>query len=200
MILILFFVLVLNIVAIGLTYYCLTNVEKKDRIIFIGVGVALIYALTSFVYWLSTKDIQIKEVSELGKNLITFLFVPINSILVLPIFAKSYSKYKIGRLALDKLRNRTILLAGLLLIVLIVECSYFKDIQNSVVKLIEKNQAEQIELEEKQKDIINNLSENTVLNSEIVNEISNEISNSISNEISTNIIEDTVSNVLNEIE
>ena len=45
------------------------------------------------------------EIYDNLKNLITFLFVPINGIVVLPILAKSYAKYKIGNLKIDKLRN-----------------------------------------------------------------------------------------------
>ena len=196
MILILIFILILNIVAIALTYYCLSHIEKKERIIFIGVGIAITYILTSFVYWLSTKDVAIKEVSELGKNLITFLFVPINSIIVLPIFAKSYNKYKIGSLASDKLRNRTIILAIILLILLIAECSYFKDIQNSVVILIKKNNEKDVE---EQQSILNSITENIISNTENINTEVNQTSNDINNE-TTNAIENTISNTVNQID
>ena len=120
MTLILVFIIVLNIIAIALTYYCLSDLEKKDKVIFIAVCVAIIYMLTTFVYWISTKSVAVKEVSDLGKNLITFLFVPINTLVVVPLFAKSYNKYKTGFLAFDKLRNRGILLGAILFIILII--------------------------------------------------------------------------------
>lgn len=176
MVLILFFTLILNIVAIMLTYNCLSNIEKKQKFIVIAVGIAVIYALTSFVYWASTKDVAIKEVSESGKNIITFLFVPINSIVVLPLIAKSYNKYKIGRLASDKFRNRGIVLGAILLIILIIECSYFKDIQNGVISLIEENNTK-IEQEEQQSNVLNNLQENIATSNEIANTEANQIIN-----------------------
>lgn len=200
--LILFFTLLLNIVAITLTYNCLSKIDKKERIIVVAVGIAVVYAVTSFVYWLSTKDIAIKEVSELGGKIITFLFVPINSIIVLPLMAKSYNKYKIGRLASDKLRNRGIVLGVILLIVLIIECSYFKDIQNGVVKLIEENKAKVEQKEEQQGNILNNVQEdietsneiantevNQVINEEIVNNEANQTTNDVNNEnVSSEVI------------
>lgn len=187
MVLILFFILILNVVAIGLTYSFLSNIDKKERIIVIAVGIAIIYALTSFVYWISTKDVAIKEVSELGQNIITFLFVPVNAIIVLPLIAKSYNKYKIGRLAPDKLRNRGIVLGIILLIILIIECSYFKDIQNGVVALIEENNAKVEQENNVQKDIetsneISNVEINQIINEEIVNTEINESSNDINSE------------------
>jgi len=142
MLIIIFFTILLNIVAIALTYYCLDNMQKKEKLIFIGVGIAIIYMLTSLVYWVSTKDIQIKEVSEMGKNLITFMFVPIPAILILPLLAKSYRKLKNGKLKTNKLKNRVIVLMIILVLVLIIECSYFKDIQNGVIDLIEKQKSE----------------------------------------------------------
>lgn len=176
--LILFFTLLLNIVAIVLTYNCLSKIDKKERIIVVAVGIAVIYVLTSFVYWLSTKEIAIKEVSELGKKIITFLFVPINSIIVLPLMAKSYNKYKTGRLASDKLRNRGIVLGIILLIVLIIECSYFKDIQNGVVKLIEENKTK-VERKEQQSNILNNIQEDLEMSNEIENAEANRFINEV---------------------
>ncbi len=54
MLLITFFMLFLNVVAILLIYYCLENTDKKEKLIFIGVSIAIMYILTSFVYWIST--------------------------------------------------------------------------------------------------------------------------------------------------
>lgn len=191
MLLILFFILVLNIVAIALTYYCLSDIEKKEKIIFIAIGIAVIYVLTSFVYWISTKDVAIKAVSETGKNLITFLFVPINGIVVLPILAKSYVKYKIGNLKIEKFKNRGIVLAVILFILLAIECAYFKDIQNKVVTMIEENQKTQQENEISTPSITNimeneqedELQDNEILDNEIMNTENERQENQVTNEI-----------------
>ena len=131
-------IILLNIVAILLTYHSLSDFEQKEKIVFLVVGVAVMYILTSIVYWLSTKGVEIKEVSEHAKNVITLMFVPINSILILPLFAKSYQKYKMGSLASDKFRNRVIIFGVILLIIFIIECSYFKDIQEGVIESLKK--------------------------------------------------------------
>lgn len=184
MLFILLFIFILNVVAIVLTYKFLPDMEKRDRIIFVGVGIAIIYMLTSLVYWISTKNVKIEEVSNMGKNIITFMFVPINSIAVLPIIAKSYNKYKIGRLAIDKLRNRVIAISIPLIIILIIECIYFKNIQDSVVKLIEQNAASNVD-----KQIIVNM-----INEQATNEATNETENkqeSQANEIANTATEQT---------
>lgn len=188
MLFILLFIFILNVVAIVLTYKFLPDMEKRDRIIFVGVGIAIIYMLTSLVYWISTKNVKIEEVSNMGKNIITFMFVPINSIAVLPIIAKSYNKYKIGRLAADKLRNRVIAISIPLIIILIIECIYFKNIQDSVVKLIEQNAASNAD-----KQIMVNM-----LNEQTTNETTNETANN-HQELQANEIANTATEQTNSV-
>lgn len=183
MTLILVFIIVLNIIAIALTYYCLSDLEKRDKVIFIAVCVAIIYMLTSFIYWISTKSIAVKEVSDLGKNLITFLFVPINTLIAVPLLAKSYNKYKTGFLAFDKLRNRGIVLGVILIIILAIECVYFKNVQNTVITLIEKNQQtrQNVNGESIETNIIENIIENVDGNTLNMNTVNAIVSNSAVN-------------------
>lgn len=157
--------------------------------------------LTTFVYWISTKSVAVKEVSDLGKNLITFLFVPINTLVVVPLFAKSYNKYKTGFLAFDKLRNRGIVLGAILLIILIIECVYFKNVQNTVITLIEKNQQtrqnandERIETNTLE-NIIENVDVNTLKMNTVNSILSNSTvknTNSVSGSSKTNTVEDII--------
>lgn len=201
MTLILVFIIVLNIIAIALTYYCLSDLEKKDKVIFIAVCVAIIYMLTTFVYWISTKSIAVKEVSDLGKNLITFLFVPINTLVVVPLLAKSYNKYKTGFLAFDKLKNRGIVLGAILLIILVIECFYFKNVQNTVITLIEKNQQTRQNANDERtetntlENIIENVDVNTLKKNTVNSIVSNSTvnnTNSVSGSSKTNTVEDII--------
>lgn len=131
-------ILVLNMAAIFITYKFLgEQVEKKERAIFIIIGMAIMYITVSFVYWISTKSIDVKTISEAGKNFITFTFVPVNSILVLPFLGRSYRYLKQGRLRTEVFKNRTILMCVILIIVLIIEFFYFKDIQNGILNIIQ---------------------------------------------------------------
>ncbi len=134
-------ILVLNLVAIGLTYRFLgVAFEKKEKFIFITVGIAIMYMLVAATYWLSTKNMQFAGNAGMGtaQSLITFTFVPINMILTLPILASSYRAYKEGRLKAQNFKNRLIALAIILVIILIIEFFYFKDIQSGIIELINK--------------------------------------------------------------
>lgn len=187
----LLFILIFNIVSIVLMYYCLGDIEKKEKIIFIAVGTGIMYILTSIVYWISTMGIEITEVSETGKNLITFLFVPVNGLIILPILAKSYAKLKYGNISNKVFANRILVLAVLLIIILIIECNYFRQIQEQVVNLIKNNTNIQQETD------TNQLSDETNNNS--LDNLDNQITEDVVNEINTIIQKNTITetNIIN---
>lgn len=131
-------ILALNLVAVFLTYHFLgKEMDKKTKGIFIIVGIAIIYALVSLVYWMSTKDIDLGVNGKSGQNLITFTFVPVNVILILPFLANSYRSLKMGRLKSEPFRNRCIVLGVVLAILLIMEFFYFQDIQNGILNMLQ---------------------------------------------------------------
>lgn len=134
-------ILVLNLIAIFMTYKMLgKEIAQKEKMTFIVVGVAIIYITVSSIYWLSTRNIDLGTSSELGKNFIIFTFVPINSMVVLPFLANSYKYFKQGRLKKQNFRNRIILFSVILIIVLIIEFFYFKDIQNGILNMVQSTQ------------------------------------------------------------
>ena len=196
MLVIVLFILILNVVSILLMYKCLDIKKKKEKLIFVVMGTALMYILTSIIYWISTKDIQMTEVSERGKDLIIFLFVPINAILTLPLFAKSFSKFRDGRIDGKILRNRGVLLIILLAIILIFECIYFKNIQQQVVNMITEEERQTVE---QQQTYLNSVAANTLAAGENAIDSTNSVDdenvvnvNDINNQEESNIVTNSV--------
>ena len=196
MLVIVLFILILNVVSILLMYKCLGIESKKEKLIFVIMGTALMYILTSIIYWISTNDIQMTEVSERGKDLIIFLFVPINAILTLPLFAKSFSKFRDGRIDGKILRNRGVLLIILLAIILIFECIYFKNIQQQVVNMITEEERQTVE---QQQTYLNSVAANTLAAGENAIDSTNSVDdenvvnvNDINNQEESNIVTNSV--------
>lgn len=130
-------ILLINVVAVFMVYKFLgTDKEKKEKLIFIAIGTSIMYVTVSFVYWLSTKNVDFGDIRSYGENFITFTFVPINSMITLTYIAKSYKYFREGRLKQDKFRNRVILMIAVLVVVLIIEFFYFKDIQTGILNII----------------------------------------------------------------
>lgn len=133
------FILLINIVNIFAMYKLLGNdIGKKEKVIFIAVGVAVMYMIVSVVYWLSSIGMN-EKAADAGRDFITFTFVPFNGLCVLTFLSSSYKKYKAGRLKANILRNRCVALIAVLIILLIVEFFYFKSIQNNALEMLNNN-------------------------------------------------------------
>ena len=92
-------ILVLNVVAVYLVYRFLgTQLEKKEKWIFIIAGVAIMSLIVTAVSGLSTKDIDLGKAASTTRNLITFAFVPVNRNSNFTIFSKVISLFKRGKI------------------------------------------------------------------------------------------------------
>ena len=195
MIIIVLFILILNIVSILLMYRSLDNMTQKEKLIYIAAGTVMMYLLTLIIYWISTRNIEITDVSRTGKDLIIFLFVPINRIIVLPLFAKSYSKFRDNKLSSRVFRNRGIALGILLLIILIVECAYFENIQRQVEIMINEKNSKYYQIEQ---EALNMIAEANSIEEENINDINTNDTNLQSNLIEVETTNDITNGQTNE--
>ena len=161
-------IILANIIAISIVYQFIKRLDKKEKIIFIAISVAIVYILISITYWISGFGIDEKIHSQC-KEFVTYMFVPVNVILFIPFIAFNYIKFKDKKIKQEDLFKKVFVIAIIAVIVLIGEYFYFKNIQNNV-KQISQN------AEEKQNTTITNEQTNTnnQLNEEI-NSIINEL-------------------------
>ena len=89
------------------------------------------------MYLLSSKNINLENGADTAKNLITFAFVPVNSILILPFLANSYRCIKDGIIQEQNFKKRVILLTCILFIALIIEYFYFGNIQEGILNSLQ---------------------------------------------------------------
>ena len=215
MIIIVLFILILNIVSILLMYRSLDNMTQKEKLIYIAAGTVMMYLLTLIIYWISTRNIEMTDVSRTGKDLIIFLFVPINGILVLPLFAKSYSKFRDNKLSSRVLRNRGVALCLILFIILIIECVYFENIQKQVENMISEKNNKYYQIQQQALNSIANStkeesinvndtkSQSNQIDIETVNEIKSEEvdeNNSIAENVAEGILENTDNVIVDTLE
>ena len=168
-------ILLANIISIAIVYQFIKKLDKKQKVIFIGISVATMYVLISFVYWISGFGVD-KIIHEASKDFITFLFVPINVILIIPFFAFQYMKFKNKQIKIEKLIKVTITLVVLLIMVLVIEYFYFCNIQTNI-KYMNDNKNKQEVQNVLENETHNKISVNeTIVNEFVVNEtINNEI-------------------------
>ena len=167
------FILLANIVAILLVYYSFDKkIEKSKRLMYTMIAVGVMYILILIVYFFSSIGIGNKEVTKNAKSMITFTFVPVNTIIILPNLIRGYNKRKNNEISQEKLNRRTTLMIIVTVIVLVTEFFYFRNIQTGIINVYNEMQNAATNSANEQKNIENlNIIENT---SNITNIVQNE--------------------------
>lgn len=129
---ILAFIGIANVIAITLLWVCLKGLSQKEKLVFIAVGIAIMYLLVNAIFVFGDSAIQNAEAAQMTKNLMTFTFVPVNVILIEAYIARSYRLYKENAIKAYQFKRRCFVFGILLAILLFLEFGYFADIQESI--------------------------------------------------------------------
>lgn len=108
------------------------------RISYILIGTIFITIVTLILFWISKIGVVYPKqemISEVRK-IILLIFVPINGFIVLTQFASMASRVKNGAISKSDLQKSIKILVIILVIMIIVECIYFKNIQYGIIKII----------------------------------------------------------------
>lgn len=185
--------LLANGIAITLIYQFVKKLPKMNKIIFIVASFAIVYLLVSVIYWISGFGIE-KNINEAAKDFIIFAFVPVNVIIFIPFIANKYNKLMLKKIKKEDFIKTIVIVSILALIVLTIECLYFKGMKKNIKQLNETVTKQTQQNEDKQSELSTNKIENTTINSIIENEQTNSIKNEKINDISNNIIENKITN------
>ena len=120
-----------NLISIFTVYQFIKRLDHKQVVIFIAVSVAIMYMLISIIYWLSGFGID-EKIHEASKNFVQYIFVPVNVLLFIPYIASKYMKLKENEITRSEFANKIEILAILLIVVLVIEFFYFRDIQANI--------------------------------------------------------------------
>ncbi len=130
------FIFVANCVALLLTYHSFDKkIDKNKRMLYTMIAVGVMYIVISITYFFSSIGIE-KEVSENSKNMITFTFVPVNSIIILPFLINSYKKARRKEIKMENFNKRVIIIGVIAIFLIISEFFYFRNIQNGIIRMM----------------------------------------------------------------
>lgn len=195
------FILVANIVAILLIYYSFDkNIEKTKKLAYTMISMGVMYILILIIYFFSSIGLD-KEATKQARKMITFSFVPVNSIILLPFLIRSFNKSKNREITTEQLNRRAITMFIIGIVLIVGEFFYFRNIEKGIIEIADNMQntntinTNQEALEENS--ITNEVSNDTINNS--MNEIAIDVTNEISNAMSNDIMSNSVSNVTNKI-
>ena len=126
------FIILLNIVAMGALYQAIGNkVSILNRIVMTAFGVLLMYILLFIVYSISSLK-QDKIIVNAARQIILFTILPINIMCIMRPIIIQIRKLRDKEIKQDKF-NKKILIYGIIaIVILIIEFSYIRDIQNGI--------------------------------------------------------------------
>lgn len=183
---ILLFILIANIVAMLLTYYSFDrNIDKSMKIFYTMIGMGVVYIITLIIYSLSSIGIA-KEVSKSAKDMLIFSFVPVNTIIILPILIKSFYKKMSKKMSLDKLNKIVIIMAIVAIVLCIGEFNYLRNFQKDLNNKLEEKRISQNETNNQDSQDANTKTNNDIDNAETENDEEENIINDITNNINVN--------------
>ena len=134
------FIIVANLIAILLTYYSFNkSIEKTKRLLYTMISVGVMYILILIVYSFSSIGIA-KKASSAAKDIITYTFVPVNTILVLPFMIRSFNKRKENEITTSQLNIRATIVLIITIAILVSEFFYFRKIQQGIIDIYNQKQ------------------------------------------------------------
>ena len=126
-----------NVISLVAVYQFIKKLDKKQIVIFMAVSVGIMYILVLATYWISGFGVN-KEIHEASKNLVLYLFVPVNVILFVPYIASRYMKLKESEIKNSDFTKKIEVVVILLIIVLVLEFFYFRSIQTNIANIQER--------------------------------------------------------------
>ena len=133
--------IILYIILIAFSWHNLSIiVDKKLKIAYILIGLIAMFISTLIVFHISAGGVEYQNPSMVSnvRNIILAVFVPVNGLIVMPYLASKLSKITSNEITQEQFSKRLLILAVVFIVILIIECSYFKNIQLGIINLMNK--------------------------------------------------------------
>ena len=137
------FILVANVVGLLLVYHSFDKrIDKNKKLMYTMIAFGIMYILTLIIYFFSSLGINNENVSESSRNLITFTFVPINTIVLLPILIRSFNNRKMNKITTRQLNRTATIMIVVAIILIVIEFFSFRSIQKGIIQIFNERQNE----------------------------------------------------------
>ena len=128
------FIFIISIVWI---WHNLGNIDKPRKILFIFIGLLIMYLITVLLYHLSSSDITYpsEEVQKTVSNTLILVFTGLNSLILLPFTANVFDKILEEEIEKNQAQKRFIVILIIFLVCIFVETGYLKDTQEGIINI-----------------------------------------------------------------
>lgn len=128
------FIFIISIVWI---WHNLGNIEKPRKILFILIGLLIMYLITVLLYHVSSADITYPsgEIQKTVSNTLILVFTGLNSLILLPFTANVFDKILEEEIEKNQAQKRFIVILIIFLVCIFVETGYLKDTQEGIINI-----------------------------------------------------------------
>ncbi len=118
-------------------WHNLGRIEKSKKIIYIIIGMIIIFIITNIVYSISKADVSYPEEQIEGtvRNTLLLVFTALNGLIVMPYIAKQLDRIREKEIEKEKFTKKMILLLIVFILCLILESGYLKDTQLGILEI-----------------------------------------------------------------
>ncbi len=138
MLLIYLIIIILFIVLLSWTWNNVKIFETTaQKIFYVIVGLIILTIVTLIIFNISKGSVDYPniEIMKQIRRIALLIFIPINGFLSMPHFASIFKEMGTGTND-QKTKKKTIILAIVIIISIIIEITYLKDFQNGIIKII----------------------------------------------------------------
>ncbi len=130
-------VIIIYFILIAWTWQSLGSMEKTKKMVFILVGIVLMYLVTLVVFRTTKGNIeyQNREIQKSIQSVIVAICTGINGMIVMPQIGKIVDKINENEIEKEQVIKRCFLLIVVFMICLIFESGYMKDTQAGILKV-----------------------------------------------------------------
>ncbi len=131
--------IIIYIILISWTWQNLGDMDKIKKVVFIVIGIFILYFITLIIFQISSGGISYenKEIQSSIRNTLVIIFTGINGIIVMPQIGKIVNKIKEDDIKKEQIQKRIAILLIIVVICLIFENGYMKDTQEGILKIYE---------------------------------------------------------------
>ena len=129
--------IVIYIILIAWTWQSLGSIENNKKLIYLVIGLFMIYGLTFLTFQISKSGItyENKEIESSIQTLLVIIFSGINGVILMPLMAKILDKMNENEIEKEQVKKRIIFWLMIGLVCLIFESSYMKDTQKGIMQV-----------------------------------------------------------------
>ncbi len=139
MLLIIITTIIIYLIVLAWTWHNLSGIEHGKKIIYTIVGLIVMYIITMITFNISKTGITYEN-PEMEKdigNMLILIFAGLNSLIVLPYISRLLSRINDDDIEKNQVSKRIMVIIVVLVLCLIMESGYLKDIQNGIINVYE---------------------------------------------------------------